>query len=649
MNVRLGALLRENAVRTFAGRDEELATLLKSFEAGQPPVWFVEGIAGIGKSRLLDQLARQVARDAIRVTQIDCRTVEPTAESFLIAVAGDAGDTAPDLDAVIERIAGRSSQTLLILDAYESFQLLDSWMRMVFLPRLPEGFRVVFGSRLAPGPGWLSAPEWTGLFQRMTLGPLPEADALAMLSARGVEPELARRINRVAQGHPLALQLVAATPGDGLSAIRRIESETIPAMIARLARVYLTDVPDRRSRRLLEAASVVRRMNRPLIAVMLPEEDAGEALDLLEQLPFVDRRADGLIVNEAVQSAIAAWLQATDPEQHLALRRRAWRHLRSRDAAAGDLWSVTADLLFMLQNPLLRDGFFPSGGSACQASPSRPEDWAGIEAICRAHEGPEAMELLAHFWETYPDAFGTVWDERSEIAGYAVAIATDAVDRSTLQRDPVIRAWLRHLERHPLPSRQRALLGRTWLGRDAGERPSAAQAAIWIDAKRLYMEMRPQLRRMYICQRDFSHHEEALAHLGFVDLPDATAEIDGMPYHTRMLDFGPGSVDGWLAGLVAAELGIEENGLLVPTARAVSVGGAEVRLTKLEFGVMQLLTARQGQVVSRTELLAEVWGTDYDGGSNVVDAVIRGLRKKLGSRAAELETVRGAGYRLNGA
>ena len=41
-----------------------------------------------------------------------------------------------------------------------------------------------------------------------------------------------------------------------------------------------------------------------------------------------------------------------------------------------------------------------------------------------------------------------------------------------------------------------------------------------------------------------------------------------------------------------------------------------------------------------------MWGTDYTGGTNVVDAVVRSLRRKLGSAASVVETVRGSGYRL---
>ena len=114
----------------------------------------------------------------------------------------------------------------------------------------------------------------------------------------------------------------------------------------------------------------------------------------------------------------------------------------------------------------------------------------------------------------------------------------------------------------------------------------------------------------------------------------------------QMLDFGPASVDGWLTGLVAVELGVGEGDILDVAARQLVLDERRIGLTPLEFDVMHYLTEREGTAVSRTELLADVWGYDYDGGSNVVDVVVRSLRKKLGERAALIETVRGTGYRL---
>ncbi|MNO36473.1 Transcriptional activator protein CzcR [compost metagenome] len=77
--------------------------------------------------------------------------------------------------------------------------------------------------------------------------------------------------------------------------------------------------------------------------------------------------------------------------------------------------------------------------------------------------------------------------------------------------------------------------------------------------------------------------------------------------------------------------------------------GVKIELTKTEYELLVKLLEHEGTVLSREELLAEVWGTSFLGGSNVVDVHIKSLRKKLGDRAVDsryIATVRGVGYRL---
>ena len=62
---------------------------------------------------------------------------------------------------------------------------------------------------------------------------------------------------------------------------------------------------------------------------------------------------------------------------------------------------------------------------------------------------------------------------------------------------------------------------------------------------------------------------------------------------------------------------------------------------------MRYLDARPGQVVTPDELLQNVWDQSF-GGSNVLDAVLKSLRKKLGAQGTALETIIGHGYRFNG-
>jgi len=73
-------------------------------------------------------------------------------------------------------------------------------------------------------------------------------------------------------------------------------------------------------------------------------------------------------------------------------------------------------------------------------------------------------------------------------------------------------------------------------------------------------------------------------------------------------------------------------------------GVGPVALTRLEVMLLRELMEHAGQSVAKDQLLATVWGIDFDPGSNVVDVCVRRLRSKLGF--ALIETVRGAGYRL---
>jgi len=77
-------------------------------------------------------------------------------------------------------------------------------------------------------------------------------------------------------------------------------------------------------------------------------------------------------------------------------------------------------------------------------------------------------------------------------------------------------------------------------------------------------------------------------------------------------------------------------------------GGEPVTLSPKEFALLELFMRRPGEVLTRTHILDHVWDFAYDGGSNVVDVYIGYLRRKidLPFGRADLETIRGVGYRL---
>jgi two-component system, OmpR family, response regulator len=87
---------------------------------------------------------------------------------------------------------------------------------------------------------------------------------------------------------------------------------------------------------------------------------------------------------------------------------------------------------------------------------------------------------------------------------------------------------------------------------------------------------------------------------------------------------------------------------LDPATRAVTCAGEYVELSAKEFALLAFLMSRQGQVLSRAQIIEHVWGYSYDGYSNVVDVYIKYLRDKVDRpfAAERIQTVRGAGYRM---
>jgi DNA-binding response OmpR family regulator len=79
--------------------------------------------------------------------------------------------------------------------------------------------------------------------------------------------------------------------------------------------------------------------------------------------------------------------------------------------------------------------------------------------------------------------------------------------------------------------------------------------------------------------------------------------------------------------------------------RVADRGSGPVALTEREFGLLEYLMRRDGDVCTRANLLADVWGFGFDPGSNLVDACVRRLRAKLGPDV--IETVRHVGYRID--
>ena len=648
MPQRMSDILAARAHRTFVGRDTELGALETMLMPKGPRVLHVHGIAGIGKSALLARFTTIARARGATVILLDCRHVEPTEQGVLGALAEAIGDTGSRAGDIADRLGELGGAVVLAFDTFEVFRLLDTWLRQVFIPLLPENVRVVLVGRQPPTSAWYASPGWGWLMRAVPVSSLTDTEAENFLQGLGLEQADISLIARCTYGHPLALKLAAA-------AVREASPEQWPTgaplqrALDELTRIFLEDVGDEITRRVLEGAAVVRRVTLSLLQALFPDVPPQDAWERLRRLPIVVGASDGLLIHDAVREAIARSLHASDPARYLEYRRTAWRQLATEAGVAGggDLWRYTADMLFMIENPVVREAFFPSGSPTFAVEPAQADDGPALEDITHTWEGSEAAGALMAWWRRLPQAFSSVRDGEGRMVGFYGKLRSDELQPAWLLDDPIAGQWYSHLKQHPMPRDAIALFCRRWLSIDDGDSPGDVQAAVWLDLKRAYMELRPRLRRVYLTVRDMGAYAAVARRLGFEVLEDHTVVLDGRRYHSAVLDFGPASVDGWLADLAAAELGVRRgNELLDPDARELVLETGRVALTPLEFGVMRYLNAREGKAVSRSELLRDVWGTRYEGGSNVVDAVVRTLRKKLGDQAARVETVSGVGYRL---
>ena len=140
------------------------------------------------------------------------------------------------------------------------------------------------------------------------------------------------------------------------------------------------------------------------------------------------------------------------------------------------------------------------------------------------------------------------------------------------------------------------------------------------------------------------------------DDADMVKALDGGADDYVIKPFGIEQVEARLravlrrSGSVVAEGPLVVGGLTIdPLTRQVSLDELPVDLSRKEFDLLLALAQRVGEVVTKRELLADVWRQTYGGGDRTVDVHLSWLRRKLGETAAApryLHSVRGVGVRL---
>ena len=172
-----------------------------------------------------------------------------------------------------------------------------------------------------------------------------------------------------------------------------------------------------------------------------------------------------------------------------------------------------------MQNPLIRNAYAPPGMLQHPVERARRDDQDEIVAIARRFTGDDSARLTERWWQSRREAFSVVREADGDVAGFSVTATLDGLNDEPPE-DPVIPAVAGHLSRDPMASGARAVLFRWALGGRHGEQPSPEVAALVVDLKRTYLELRATLRRVYTVVADWTAAAPVLGVMGFDPLEE---------------------------------------------------------------------------------------------------------------------------------
>jgi len=310
---------------------------------------------------------------------------------------------------------------------------------------------------------------------------------------------------------------------------------------------------------------------------------------------------------------------------------------RLRTAGRSGRWRYMADLLHLLEQPTLRDAFFPPEEEAPPVEPAGGDDFDQIFALAELCDGTDERARLEVWAQRLPHRFSVARGSEGEVSAFYLFARQDDPHSGLGAVDPLFAAWQAHLAANPVEGE--VLFIRQMLARANGAHPAGRTACI-LDLKRHYLE-RSRMARIY-CYA-FPDDRGLLHRLGFRPLEHPHT---GVP-DTMVLEVPGGDMIEWVSALVdagARDLAHGDHVEFARDRRQIVVGGRAIELTSLEAQVLAELIDHAPAVVRREDLIERIWRRAYVG-SNVVDTVVRTLRKKLGPRRDCIQTVPKAGYR----
>ncbi|MDG4763225.1 AAA family ATPase [Solwaraspora sp. WMMD406] len=530
----LGQRLKQTREHHFVGRTAELALLRRALSNASEPfsVLYLHGPGGIGKSTLLRHFGDEATSAGRRVVHVDGRAVSPSPARFESA----AGAALADESAV------------LLVDSFEHCQGLEDWLRDRFLPRLPDTVPVVLAGRDGPGPQWRADPAWRDLLKVVPLRNLPPENAVALLTRRGVPPELHESVLTFAGGHPLALRLaaeVAVTSDASVTSAWQPSQNVVETLLTQL----IGDTPSPLHRHALEVCAHARTTTEELLRAAL-DTDPGPIFAWLRELPFIESDARGLHPHDVVRDALNHDLRWRDPQGFETMHRRLHSYLLGEAlAATGSAVLPTVGAMMYLQRhaQVIRRYFTWQGEGEVFEDSYRPADRDAVTALATEAEGAESASIVRFWLDRQPEnCFVYRSSATDAVVAFMIWLSLSDPDPQELQTDPVVAtAWRHCRSTAPLRCGEHIGIARFMVHPPAYQRPSPVTDLVQMRMLAWFLHDKG-LATHYLVLRDAEFWQPHLAY--FDDHPVGTVpKVGGRPYHLYFHDWRLTPLMQWLA------------------------------------------------------------------------------------------------------
>jgi AAA ATPase domain len=532
--------------RYFVGRAAELEAFRSVLEREATErtvvLFFVHGPGGVGKSVLLRQFARLARAVGARPIALDVRDLEPSPTGFLNGLRAALNIDASE--SPFEALA-HQEQPVLLIDTYELLAPLDTWLRELLLPQLPDRALVVLAGRNPPSSAWRADAAWNELMHVLPLRNLTPSDSRAYLHARGLPDPQHASVLEFTHGHPLALSLLTNLLISTES--RTFRPEHAPDTVRALLERFIDRVPSQAHWRALAVCAHARVTTEPLLAAVLDPAEVPHIFSWLRDLPFMEHGPSGLFPHDLAREVLDADLRWRDPVAYDELHHRIRSALKQRWRSNPGLEQQSAflDFLYLARHRRARAYYDWETFGHMYAEVAAAVDHDEIVSLVRRHEGDDSAHIARYWLERQPTAFVVFRETSQQLAGFAAALVLDQVTAEDLATDPAIAAaWQFVATRAPLRPGERIVHHRFFVGRDAHQ-DTTIHTMVAVVAY-LSWSMTPRLAWSFPAVAEPERWEAMFERMRFPRTPEADFVVGGRRFGVFAHDWRTDPFDTWI-------------------------------------------------------------------------------------------------------